>query len=172
MNAISLAFRTLQAVSPAVAVHAVGRDDADTLLRLFDEQSDQAPAELPTGRHPRRAGLLEFHEALFDPPVRAWAWLARMDDEAVGFAFATVGFSLADRGYCLQLDALHVREPGPSSAVEAALFAQVAAQAQRLGCVQLQWTAPSWRAGVQRFDEHATRQDCVRYVLSVPASAG
>lgn len=163
MNATSLALRMPEPAAPAVTVHAVGRDDADTLLALCDEQLGHAP-------HPRQPGLLELHEALFETPLRAWAWLARVDGEAVGHAFVTVGFSLARRGYCLQIESLHVRDPWPAQAVEAALFAQVTALAERLGCVQLQWTAPSPEA--HRFGVDAARQDCVRCVLPIPASAG
>lgn len=169
MNATSLAFLMPPAAPLPVTVHAVDRGDADTLLRLCDEHARQTA---PERAHPSAARLLEFHEALFDPPVRAWAWLARVEDTPVGFAFATVGFSLAGLGYCLQLEALHVREPWAAHAVETALFAQVAAQAQRLGCVQLQWTAPAGNASPRRFDAHAARQDCVRCVLPFPATAG
>ncbi|HEY0505151.1 MAG TPA: hypothetical protein VGD42_16840 [Lysobacter sp.] len=170
MNATSLAFRTPEPARLAVTVAAVGRDDADVLLRLCDEHAGQTVLE--HGQPAPRDGLLEFHEALFDTPLRAWAWLARVDEAPVGYAFATVGFSLAGRGYSLQLDALYVREPWPPHAVETALFAQVAALAQRLGCVQLQWTAPSWNASARRFDDNAARHECVRYFLPLPASAG
>ncbi len=167
MNATSLAFRTPEPAPLPVTVHAVGHDDADTLLRLCDEHARQAVPQL--GPASPRADLLEFHEALFEAPLRAWAWLARVNDEAVGYAFATVGFSLAGRGYSLQLDTLHVCEPWPSHAVEAALFAQVAQQAQRLGCVQLQWTSAAANPTSRRFDAEAARQECVRYVLPIPA---
>lgn len=156
MNATSLAFRSVEPAPVPVSVRPVSPDDAEQLLQLRDDHLGALPA--------RDAGLLEFHEALFEAPVRAWAWLAHVDDEAVGYAAATVGYSLAERGYCFQLDALHVRAPWPARAIESALFAQVREMAERLGCVQLHWHA---RDSARRLDARAHSPDGTRCVLAL-----
>jgi len=154
MTATSLLFRVPAPVVSPVTVRPVLPHDAPTLLRLAREAD---------GNHAAWTDLLEFHEALFEAPVRAWAWLAFVGDEPVGHAVATVGFSLRARGYCLQLDTLHAHDEWTTSA-EAALFDEVRAMARRLGCVQLQWhdeRAPA------RFDALDARHDGVRHVVAL-----
>lgn len=153
MTATSLMFRMPVPAVSSVTVRPVRPEDAATLLRLAREAdgSDRAWTD-----------LLEFHEALFEAPVRAWAWLACVDGEAVGHAVATVGFSLRARGYCLQLDTLHARDEWVDDA-EAALFDEVRAMARRLGCAQLQWLGP--RHGGARFDVPGAQCDGLRHVL-------
>jgi len=154
MTATSLLFRVPTPTVSPVTVRAVRSEDASTLLRLARELDGQDAAS---------GGLLEFHEALFDAPVRAWAWLAFVGGEAVGHAVATVGFSLRARGYCLQLDTLHARDEWATPA-GAALFDEVRAMARRLGCVQLQWHEACEDIGFQALD---ARRDGVRHVVSL-----
>lgn len=158
MNASSLAFHPVVPADAPVTVRAVTPADADRLLQLSQAHLGDAPTA--------NAGLLEFHEALFEAPVRAWAWLAFSDGEAVAYALASVGYSLVERGYVLHIDAMHVRAPWPARAVEAALFAQVAAMARRLGCVQLQWRTPT-RETVRRLDANAQPLDGVACALDL-----
>jgi len=150
MTATSLLFRVPAPVVSPVAVRPVRPEDASTLLRLAREADTDGGAW---------TDLLEFHEALFDAPVRAWAWLACVDDDAVGHAVATVGFSVRARGYCLQLDTLQARGEWAAPA-EALLFDEVRAMARRLGCVQLQWHGEA-----SRFDAPDARREGVRHVV-------
>lgn len=104
MNAEARALSRLSmpALRPVVA------DDTPQLLRLCAEHAEQIAFErLPHGR--ARHDSLELLEALFEPPLRAWAWLLHSDDEAVGYAAATVGFSMLERAYYLQLEPWYVR---------------------------------------------------------------
>lgn len=165
MNANPLALR-ISPVAPFPTVAAVTRADADLLLQLCREH-----AALDGRGSPSRS-LLEFHEALFEPPLRAWAWLSHIDGEPAGYAAATVGFSWPDQGYRFQLDTLYVRPLWHECGVERALFGDVRAMAQRLGCVQLQWSAGALDAAAHRFDRDAHAADCVRYTLPLPAKAG
>ena len=152
MTATSLLFRVPAPAASAVTVRAVRPEDAPTLLRLARERD---------ANHAAWTDLLEFHEALFEAPVRAWAWLACVGGESVGHAVATVGFSLRARGYCLQLDTLHSRDEWAASA-EPALFDEVRAMARRLGCVRLEW-----HDDTVRFDAADARRDGVRHVVSL-----
>ena len=152
MTATSLLFRVPAPVVSPVTVRPVRPEDASTLLRLAREVEGDGASW---------TDLLEFHEALFEAPVRAWAWLACVDEEPVGHALATVGFSLRARGYCLQLDTLHAREEWAASA-EGFLFDEVREMARRLGCVQLEWHGEA-----SRFDAMDARRDGVRHVVPV-----
>jgi len=150
MTATSLLFRVPAPVASPVTVRPVRPEDASTLLRLAREADGDGTSW---------NDLLEFHEALFEAPVRAWAWLACVDDEPVGHALATVGFSLRARGYCLQLDALHAREEWAAFA-ESPLFDEVREMARRLGCVQLEWHGEA-----SGFDAVDARREGVRHVV-------
>lgn len=154
MTATSLLFRVPAPTVSPVTVRPVRPEDASTLLRLSRERDARGGAW---------TDLLEFHEALFEAPVRAWAWLACVGDEPVGHALATVGFSLRARGYCLQLDTLHARDEW-GAAAEAALFDEVRAMARRLGCVQLHWHDACEDASAQLNAPDAAR-DGVRHVV-------
>lgn len=159
MTAMSQLFRVpAPAVSP-VTVRPVGPADAQTLLRLAHSQ---VPVSGDAGA--AWTDLLEFNEALFEAPVRAWAWLAFVGDDAIGHAVATVGFSLRARGYCLHLDCLHAPEEWARDA-EPALFDEVREMALRLGCAQLHWHGA--RDGSPRFDALDVRSDGLRHVLSL-----
>ncbi|KAB8194398.1 hypothetical protein FKV24_005725 [Lysobacter maris] len=151
-----------------IRVDPVTRDDSAALLRLSAEHHRRVAAQrLPFGS--ARDSTLELLEALFEPPLRAWAWLARHDGEAIGYIAATVGFSILERGYVFQLDALYVRAPWRPDQVADALFAQARAMARQLDCVNLQWRAAPWwceaaRPGPPR---HAIRVDGEHYVLAL-----
>lgn len=88
-----------------IDIRRVTRAHAAVLMQLCDRQR----AELPETSGTRAgAGVLELMEALFEPPLRAWAWIAERRREPAGYAFATVGFSMLDRAYYLNLEALFV----------------------------------------------------------------
>ncbi len=160
MHAVHQALRP----APLVDIAAATRADADLLLQLCREHAAQATLERqPYG--PARGDTLEFLEALFEPPLRAWAWLARVDGEAVGYAGATVGFSLLERGYSFHLDTLYVRPDCAGLDLDLGLFAQAQAMAQRLGCLNLQWQAPVWTAAARRWSSQAARSEVARFVL-------
>lgn len=155
-------------VDAELRVDAVAREDTAVLLRLCEEHHRRVAAQrLPYGH--ARESTLELLEALFEPPLRAWAWLARHGDEPIGYAAATVGFSMLERGYVFQLDSLYVRASWPPREVADALFTRACAMARRLDCVNLQWRAAPWwcdtaRPGAPR---HAIRVDGEHYVLAL-----
>lgn len=169
MNAVPHAFLALDASHPAINVSAVTRADADPLLHLSREHAAQARLER-SAYGPAREDDLEFLEALFEPPLRAWAWLARVDGQAVGYAGATVGFSLLERGYSFHLDTLYVRPEHAGLDLDLALFGQAQAMASRLGCLNLQWQAPVWTAAARRWNRQAARSEVARFVMPLAAA--
>jgi len=156
---------TLSRLKP-LSVRPVGRDDVADLLRLCEEHADKIAFErLPYGR--ARHNSLELIEALFEPPLRAWAWLLRSGDEAVGYAAATVGFSLLERGYYLQVEPWYLRPLWRAGQADRLLLEQAQALAARLGCLNLQWQAPAWSLAGRPSgaNAQAMRIESVRYVL-------
>ena len=166
--------RTPLAAVPAVPhARVVLPGDLPALLRLCAEHAEHTAFErLPYGH--AHDGLLELREALFEPPLRAWAWIAYVDGEAVGYASATVGFSLLERAYHLCLEGLYVCAAWRGHGVEPLLFGQALAAAERFGCINLQWQAPAWSEAARALDlsRRATRMEALRYVLPVAAEAG
>lgn len=168
MNTAALDVFDPRAAAP-IRVQAATRADADTLLALCREHADQAVLER-RAYGPARTDTLEFLEALFEPPLRAWAWLAHVGDEAVGYAGATAGLSLLERGYSFHLDSLYVRPAWAGYDLDSALFAQAQAQAQRMGCLNLQWQAPVWTAAARRWSTQAVRSEVARFVMPLVPS--
>lgn len=119
-----------------IRIGRVGPQDLPQLSELLRAQREEV-LERPAARSAMAA--LELSEALFDPPVRAWAWIARQAQSPMGYAFATVGYSLLDDGYYLRLEALHVELAWRQRGVEMQLLDAARATATELGCRNLQW---------------------------------
>lgn len=127
-----------------IGIRRVTRAQAAALMQLCDRQRaelPQAPGTRPT------AGVLELMEALFEPPLRAWAWIAERRGEPAGYAFATVGFSMIERAYYFNLEALFVPASDRPSDVASRLFAKARRMASDLGCADLRWQVPVGQGG-------------------------
>lgn len=125
------------ATSPHLRTARVTRADATVLSRLIDEQALAHVAAVPV---PAR---IELTEALFDPPLRAWAWLAWVDGAAAGYAGATASLCWSEQAYFLAVDAVYVRPGLHRDTIVAALLAQARWTARQLGCSYLQWQLPA-----------------------------
>lgn len=172
-NAPERSHLALVAAPAGMHARSVQRADLPALMSLCEEHTAQSAFErLPYGH--AHDGLLELQEALFEPPLRAWAWVAFVDGEAAGYASATVGFSLLERAYHLCLEGLYVRAAWRGRGIEPLLFEQALAAAERFGCINLQWQAPAWSEAARALDlpQRATRMEALRYVLPVAAEAG
>ena len=121
-----------------VRIFRVQSTDAETLMALCGEHAAQvAPERKAHGR--TRAAKLELMEALFDQPLRAWAWIVEVDGVAVGYAGASVGVSLLERAYYLNLESLYVRDVRHRKGLILKLLAEATLTAEQLGCLNLQW---------------------------------
>lgn len=125
-------------VDQDVVIRRVSRPQAAALMQLCDRQM----AELPHAPGRRVGSVLELMEALFEPPLRAWAWMAERGGEPIGHAFATVGFSMIERAYYFNLESLFVPANERPSGVAVALLAEARRMAETLGCVDLRWQVP------------------------------
>ena len=146
-----------------VDVRRVTRAHAAALMQLCDRQM----AELPQTPGTRSGtGVLELMEALFEPPLRAWAWIAERRGEPAGYAFATVGFSMIERAYYFNLETLFVPSSARPSDIAARLFAEARRTASDLGCVDLRWQVPVGHAGPQMpLPGHAGTATMIQYVF-------
>jgi GNAT superfamily N-acetyltransferase len=165
-SGVSLVSAAELAVSSEVGVRAVGRAEFPRLLALVQAHAAQRPDRTAFGA--ARASLLEFEEALFEPPFSAWAWIATRDGEDVGYAAASVGFSVLERGHYLCLEALHVSVA--RSGAERRLLRTAQDWARELGCVNLQWrVAAAERDVLRTVAPHGLHVvDGVQLVLPMP----
>jgi GNAT superfamily N-acetyltransferase len=129
-----------------VHIRRVTRAHAAALMQLCDRQMAELP-ESPGARP--GAGVLELMEALFEPPLRAWAWIAERRGQPAGYAFATVGFSMIDRAYYFNLETLFVSASARPSDIATHLLAEARRTASDLGCVDLRWQVPVGQASAQ-----------------------
>lgn len=145
-----------------IVIRRVSRPQAAALMRLCDRQM----AELPHAPGRRVGGVLELMEALFEPPLRAWAWMAERGGEPIGHAFATVGFSMIERAYYFNLESLFVPANERPSGVAVALLAEARRMAETLGCVDLRWQVPlAQGSGEIALPGHAGAAAMVQYVF-------
>ena len=133
-------------VEDDIDIRRVTRGHASALMHLCDRQMAELPA---TSGMRSGAGVLELMEALFEPPLRAWAWIAERDRAPAGYAFATVGFSMIERAYYLNLEALFVPASARPSDVAVRLLSEARRTAADLGCVDLRWQVPAGQGGAQ-----------------------
>jgi GNAT superfamily N-acetyltransferase len=150
----------------------VGRAHAPALMALCAEHAAESAFER-RAYGPANGNVLELMEALFEPPLRAWAWLAERDGEAVGYASVTAGFSMLERAYYLNLEALFVRADARPSGAVAALLAQARRAAEELGCSNLRWQVPVGRAAPAQIElpGHPAAIGVIQYVFPTAASA-
>lgn len=121
-----------------IRVLRVESTDFATMMVLCAEHAAQvAPEREAYGR--ARSATLELMEALFVPPLRAWAWIVEADGIPVGYAGASVGVSLLERAYYLSLESLYVRDVQHRKDLVQRLLAEATLNAEQLGCLNLQW---------------------------------
>jgi len=146
-----------------IDIRRVTRAHAAPLMQLCDRQR----AELPDASTARTgAGVLELMEALFEPPLRAWAWIAERRGEAAGYAFGTVGFSMIERAYYFNLETLFVPAMARPSDIAARLLAEARRTASDLGCVDLRWQVPVGQGGMpMALPGHAGAATMIQYIF-------
>jgi hypothetical protein len=173
MNAASPTLSLLAvAKSPALKVRRATPADGAALSALCEEHAQHVAHERwPFGRS--RGDALELMEALFETPTRAWAWIAYADGQPHGYAGATAGCSLLERGNYFQIESLFVRAGTNAREAERQLFLRVLRMARTLGCLNLQWRLPADQ--VQRVHAQlpvgCVRTASVHYVLPLETNS-
>jgi GNAT superfamily N-acetyltransferase len=101
--------------------------DMETLLEMMRELYVYDHSEFNADTH--RAALLE----MLDNPDCGRTWLISADDETVGYAVLTIGYSLEFHGHDGFLDELYVREAYRGQGLGTEAIAFVEEQARMLG---------------------------------------
>jgi GNAT superfamily N-acetyltransferase len=141
-----------QAPAPAV-VRSAESHDVPALLSMFRELAEYEHLE-----HALRATEQRLHDALFGERPAAWALIAELDSQTVGYAvfFTTFSTFLAAPG--VWLEDLYVRPAHRGSGAGRALLATVAAQVGELGGERLEWSALDWNEPALGFYRHIGAQ--------------
>lgn len=150
----------------ALQIRRVQRGDVPMLLRLCEEHASRMLVERAVYGPPRWPPL-DLVEALCEPPVRVWAWIAEAGGDAVGYAGASAGCSLLERANYFTIESLYACPSPWAVQVERQLFAQVLRTAREFGCLNLQWRLSPAQAS-RLHDELpllATPVETVHYVL-------
>ncbi|QNK03330.1 GNAT family N-acetyltransferase [Dyella telluris] len=108
--------------------------------------------------------------ALDSDPPRLHAWLALQDDNAVGYASATLDYATLDGADYLHMDCLYVREAWRGQAIGLGLWHAIREFAQVRRCAAIQWQTPSWNVHAARFYRRlgAAETAKLRYCLPLP----
>jgi GNAT superfamily N-acetyltransferase len=129
-----------------VTVSRARAADLEVLLGLCAEHA--AYERLPCQAEQRTDALAA---ALDDMPRRLHAWIARIGDQAVAYASATLDFSTLERAVYLHMDCLYVREGWRGRSIGLRLWETLRAFAHEHGCHTIQWQTPSWNMDAARF---------------------
>jgi GNAT superfamily N-acetyltransferase len=111
-------------------------DDADEVLALVDALADYEKLKRPDESAKKR--LVADMSKRFD------AWIAEVDGQPAGYAFAFETYSSFLALPTLYLEDLFVLPQFRSRKVGHALFTEILAEAKRRGCGRLEWTVLDW----------------------------
>lgn len=105
-------------------------------------------------------------ELLASEDVRCW--VVEGEGELGGFASAMLERSTWDAASFLHLDCLYLRPAYRGRGLGSDLMGEVAAAAEELGALNVQWQTPAWNQGAARFYERlgATSAPKLRFTLS------
>lgn len=118
-------------------IRAVSPGDIETLIELCAEHAAYEDA-LYDPRDKRER--LSF--AFFSASPRLYGWVVERHGKLVGYATATQEFSTWDAAVFLHMDCLYLREEIRGSGLGRLLLVEIARQALKLGCVNVQWQTP------------------------------
>lgn len=127
-------------MSPVEIVAAEARD-GDTLLGLIDALADYE--HLPRPDPDARRRLIAD---AFGARPRFEAYLARVEDAAVGYAIVFETYSTFLARPTLYLEDLFVLEAHRSRGAGRALFLRCVREALRRGCGRMEWSVLDWNA--------------------------
>jgi len=127
-------------------IRRAGRVDVAALLSLGEQHA-------AFERLPHRAGQRPeaLADALSSDHPRLYAWIARLDGAAAGYASATLDFSTLDAAIYLHMDCLYVGEHQRGRGIGLRLWAMVHDFARNHPCTAIQWQTPWWNADAARF---------------------
>ncbi len=138
-----------------VRVRRAGPDDADDVFALI-----QALADFEKLQGPDDAAKERMRTGLFDGSLGMITLLAEVDGAAVGYAIAYEKYSTFEGLPKLFLEDIFVLEPHRGSGAGYALFREIAAEAARRGCCEIEWQVLTWnRRAMDFYERLGARRD-------------
>ena len=128
----------------SIRVRSANAADAPQLITLIHDHAafEQTMATISKDQLTK---ILVSH----DPPVRLF--VAENQQEAVGYAAATLDFSTWRASYWMHLDCLFVRSEWHGNGIGKRLLEYVANDAIHSGADRLEWQTPQWNADAIQF---------------------
>jgi len=123
----------------SVAVRKAIADDAEVVLALI-----QALADYERLKGPDAAAKERLRTGLFDGRLGMFTLLAEVDGEAAGYAVAYEMYSTFEGLPKMFLEDIFVVEQHRGTGAGYALFREVAAEARRRGCCEMEWQVLTW----------------------------
>ena len=117
---------------------------ADDVATIHDLICDLATYE--RARDEVKATPDQLHAALFGPQPAAYALVAEIDGQVVGFALYFLSYSTWDGVHGLYLEDLYVRPEHRGRGLGAALLSSLAAIAVARGYTRVEWSVLNWNA--------------------------
>jgi GNAT superfamily N-acetyltransferase len=131
-----------------VIVRRAVPEDANAVLRLI-----QALADFEKLEGPDEAAKDRLRSGLFDGRLGMLTLLAEVDGKTAGYAVAYEKYSTFSGLPNLFLEDIFVLEEHRGSGAGWALFREVAAEAARRGCGEMEWQVLTWNRGAMDFYE-------------------
>jgi GNAT superfamily N-acetyltransferase len=148
----------------ATNIRIVEPSDLDALVALCAEH-----ARFERAHYEAEGKSARLTEALFGPRPRLWAWIAIVDEHAIGYATVSEDFSTWNAAAFMHMDCLFVSPDRRNGGVGAALLNAVLQFARTRGIREVQWQTPDWNTNACRFYERqgAIGYPKVRFCLSI-----
>jgi GNAT superfamily N-acetyltransferase len=131
-----------------VRVRRATRDDADDVLALI-----QALAGFEKLVGPDEAARERLRTGLFDGRLGMMTLVAEVDGEIAGYAVAYEQYSTFEGLPKMFLEDIFVLEQFRGTGAGYALFREVAAEAARRGCCEMEWQVLTWNRRAMEFYE-------------------
>jgi GNAT superfamily N-acetyltransferase len=136
-------------------VRRAGREDAEDVLRLI-----QALADFEKLQGPDQAARERLRTGLFDGRLGMVTLVAEVDGVITGYAVAYEKYSTFSGLPNLFLEDIFVAEEHRGSGAGFALFREVAREADRRGCGEMEWQVLAWnRRAMDFYERLGARRD-------------
>jgi GNAT superfamily N-acetyltransferase len=129
-----------------VAIRRAHADDAATLAMLCAEHARYERLMACPADH-----AVRLHTLLDQAIPALHAWIAWCNDEAIGYASASIDIATLCGAPFLHLDCLYVLEHWRGHGIGRQLFDTASAHARACGLKEMQWQTPDWNHDAIRF---------------------